>query len=172
VAEEEEKEAVIQDWVKRSGAIVATSALGVGLDIPDIRLVIHAGCPRSLRDFVQESGRGGRDGQTCKSIVISRLAGSKGSKGPSSKGCNNPGSKGSRSPGFNLAIPEEEDILDYIQDSVLCRRTILSRVIDGRMDRTSCEGDEALCDLCIEKKRQSLIAANSNWKAIGPEVGI
>ena len=78
VAEEEEKEAVIREWVRKSGAIVTTSALGVGMDIPDIRLIIHAGCPRSLRDFVQESGRGGRDGQTCKSIVISRLAGSRG----------------------------------------------------------------------------------------------
>src|SRR5512140_2273885 len=37
VAEEEEKETVIREWVKRSGAIVATSALGVGMDIPDIR---------------------------------------------------------------------------------------------------------------------------------------
>src|SRR5271167_1454506 len=37
--------------------ISATNALGLGVDLPDIRVVIHAGQPRKLRDYAQESGR-------------------------------------------------------------------------------------------------------------------
>lgn len=44
------------------GLIVAINALGMGMDVLDVRLVVHAGMPRQLRNFVQESGRAGRDG--------------------------------------------------------------------------------------------------------------
>jgi superfamily II DNA helicase RecQ len=43
--------------------MVATSVLGMGLDIPDIRSIIHLGTPRTLEDYRQESGRDGRDGK-------------------------------------------------------------------------------------------------------------
>jgi hypothetical protein len=49
--------------------IVATSALGMGIDIPDIRGIIHLGRPARL-DHGQESGRAGRDGQPSEAIMI------------------------------------------------------------------------------------------------------
>lgn len=39
-------------WVKEGALIVATNALGLGVDVPDVRLVVYAGIPRRLRDYV------------------------------------------------------------------------------------------------------------------------
>ncbi|KAL2843525.1 hypothetical protein BJX68DRAFT_270023 [Aspergillus pseudodeflectus] len=50
--------------------IVATNALGMGVDIPDIRVIIHIGMPRTLLDYVQESGRARWDGQASEAIII------------------------------------------------------------------------------------------------------
>jgi len=48
--------------------VFATVAMGMGVDIPSIRHVIHVGPPRTIREYVQETGRAGRDG--CFSTAI------------------------------------------------------------------------------------------------------
>ena len=40
----------------------ATNALGLGIDAPTIRVVMHVGRVRMMRHYAQESGRAGRDG--------------------------------------------------------------------------------------------------------------
>ena len=49
--------------------VFCTVAFGMGIDIPDIRRVIHYGPPRDIDDYFQESGRAGLDGKPSTAVL-------------------------------------------------------------------------------------------------------
>ena len=59
-----------KDNVGQVRIVIATSALSMGVNFPDVRYVIHIGPVRSVVDHIQEAGRAGRDGASAHNVVL------------------------------------------------------------------------------------------------------
>lgn len=69
---EQIKRKVLWSLLEENGTcriVIATRALGMGVNVPNIRQVLHYDAPPDLESYLQEVGRGGRDGKPCKAAL-------------------------------------------------------------------------------------------------------
>ena len=109
--------------------LVCSSAVGVGVDIRSVRDVWHYGMPWNLIDYVQESGRGGRDGRQAFSHLLTW------NKELESK----------------CSSYTEDDLRRLICQTTECRRTIIGEVLNNHPTSCAMLREPNLCDNC---KRQ------------------
>ena len=119
--------------------ISATNALGLGIDLPDIRVVIHAGQPQKLRDYAQESGRAGRDRKSSEAIIV----------------CGQVEQVQPKHKPRSWARSQGEDVVDLVA-GYNCRRVVIDRIMDGRLDRVGCKEGEEQCDVCWRNQQMDL----------------
>ena len=61
-------------WVNgEANVMCCTNAFGMGIDKQNVRFVIHLTLSSSIEDYVQGSGRGGRDGDKCSCVLLFRF---------------------------------------------------------------------------------------------------
>ena len=143
----EKSELVRQLTEGRQQVFTATNALGLGVDAATIRVVIHVGVVRKIRDYGQESGRAGRDGLASEAIIL-------------------------RGVGYDRAGNIKEGDLRSDMDSEMrefvttsgCLRVVLDGAMDGRKDRVGCKFGEEKCDRC--RAQNGLQELNSDSEGI------
>jgi superfamily II DNA helicase RecQ len=124
------KSEVLNSWT--SGLMFATGSLGAGVDIMNVRAVIHIGEPYGMINFDQEVGRGGRGGERVQSLVLLS------DEDEAKLRARNP-----------ATLSHDDRAMWEFLTTNQCRRTGMSQYLNGEEYTVNCEGLTAeLCDNC------------------------
>lgn len=117
--------------------IVATVAFGMGIDKSNVRYVIHVGMPKSLENYQQESGRGGRDGLLAECCLLYSMSDfMRWKRNIEDSGLAN----------TKPAMKSLQAMVDYAT-GLVCRHRRLVNYFDQEFDKDNC----GACDLCLQE---------------------
>ena len=122
--QEEVKKNIIQSFCSNAShlrIVIATIAFSMGLDVPDVREVIHWGPSDDFECYIQETGRAGRDGDLCCAVLY----------------------HASRD---NRSI--DKMMIEYCNNTSVCRRQLLFADFEGCDIGTCCKC--YCCDICMK----------------------
>jgi superfamily II DNA helicase RecQ len=125
---------VIEMWKEAGGCVVATTALGTGVNYTGVALAVHIGMPYGFIDFAQESGRAGRGGEVVTSLILVERDWQ------------------TREAAKRTAVrrewsPDEKAMLDFVNTGD-CRRLVLGRYFDRKPAQDCVTGEMERCDRC------------------------
>jgi superfamily II DNA helicase RecQ len=130
---EEEKSEVLQSWIQGdSKLVVATTALTEGIDYSYVRIVCYIGPPESATEFIQGTGRAGRDGEGGTCFVVLPKGWRSSARGRNGE-----------------LLPEDAMAMERFLDGPRCRVLPLAMFQDGVAQY--CDQSGYLCDMCTSQ---------------------
>jgi RecQ family ATP-dependent DNA helicase len=126
--------------------ICATTAFGMGIDVPTIRFVIHYGLPKGMEAFTQESGRAGRDGKAASSVVLYTREDKERAEFRVSSDLSR--EKAATAKGESR-MHSLKSIVDFCETTDVCRHALVSRYFGDSVAGSGADCSFA-CDVCKE----------------------
>ena len=137
----QEKRSRVQEYFIKDkvNIIVATIAFGMGIDKPNVRLVVHYTYPKTIEGYYQEIGRAGRDGLPSECVMFYTYA-------------------DTRKHGFFIDQMENDELRQRAEDKLgemikygeltTCRKKYILKYFGEELQKENCRG----CDICLTEK--------------------